>query len=159
MNHSSPLRILFGFVAITTLFFLLWLVWKKKYNFKWFPCRERLTDENFIDHLRRTVVPQFSMKEETKDAASIVSAMRRWVVIRSPSHSSTRMILDDLEGRRRSCTHNRDSLPKEAELSQYEPGPIELAVSSQGERTVTTPPPPPMLLQDVIFCRKDFGRK
>ena len=65
------------------------------------------------------------------------------VVIGSPSHSSTRMILDDMEGRRRSWIQNLELLPEDADLPQ-------------GERTMSRPSktsPGRDLLQ------KDFGRK
>ena len=96
--RSSSLRILLGLVAITILLVILWLIWKKLQELKLCPCQERLRDESFFEHLRRTVVPLVRCHRSHK-RGSIDRISNDEVVIGSPSHSSTRMILDDMEGR------------------------------------------------------------
>ena len=66
------------------------------------------------------------------------------------------MILDDMEGRRRSWIHNRELLPEDADLPQYEPEPAKLLVSSQGERTM---PRASKASPGRDLLQKEFGRK
>ena len=153
--HSSPLRTLLGLVAITILLVILWLIWKKLQELKLCPCQERLHDESFFGHLRRTMVPPVRYHRRHK-RGSIDRISNDEVVIGSPSHSSTRMILDDMEGRRRSWIHNRELLPEDADLPRYEPEPAKLLVSSQGERTM---PRPSKASPGRDLLQKDFGRK
>ena len=153
--HSSPLRILLGMVAITVLLVILWLIWKQLQELKLCPCQERLHDESFFEQLRRTMVPPVCYHRGHK-RGSIDRISNDEVLIGSPSHSSTRMILDDMEGRRRSWIYNRELLPEDADLPQYEPEPAKLLVSSQGERTM---PRPSKASPGRDLLQKDFGRK